>query len=70
MKKIIRTFTVSYIKNTKNLGMVIGLLCDVRKNPLSRKFGFSKKKLKHITETVGIKYVHIPELGIESDKRY
>jgi uncharacterized protein YwgA len=47
----------------------IRLLCDVRKNPLSRKFGFSKKILEHITETVGIKYVHIPDLGIESDQR-
>ncbi|MEL7608820.1 MAG: DUF488 domain-containing protein [Bacillota bacterium] len=47
----------------------IRLLCDVRKNPLSRKFGFSKGKLEHIAETVGIKYVHIPDLGIESDKR-
>ncbi len=47
----------------------IRLLCDVRKNPLSRKFGFSKSKLKHITGTVGIKYVHIPDLGIESNKR-
>lgn len=47
----------------------IQLLCDVRKNPLSRKFGFSKGKLKHITETVSIKYIHIPEVGIDSDKR-
>ena len=47
----------------------VKLLCDVRKNPLSRKYGFSKSKLEHITGTVGIKYIHIPELGIESDKR-
>ena len=47
----------------------IKLLCDVRKNPLSRKFGFSKSKLEHITGMVGIKYIHIPGLGIESDKR-
>jgi len=47
----------------------IKLLCDVRRNPLSRKFGFSKSKLEHITDTVGIKYIHIPDLGIESDKR-
>lgn len=47
----------------------IKLLCDVRKNPLSRKFGFSKSKLEHITSTVGIKYVSIPDLGIETDKR-
>jgi hypothetical protein len=47
----------------------IRLLCDVRKNPLSRKFGFSKGKLERITQTVGIRYIHIPDLGIESDKR-
>jgi uncharacterized protein (DUF488 family) len=47
----------------------IRLLCDVRKNPLSRKFGFSKSKLSHIIQTVGIGYIHIPDLGIESDKR-
>ena len=47
----------------------IRLLCDVRKNPISRKFGFSKGKLSHITETIGIRYIHMPELGIESDKR-
>ena len=47
----------------------IRLLCDVRKNPLSRKLGFSKEKLQHITEQIGIKYVHIPALGIESEKR-
>ena len=45
------------------------MLCDVRKNPLSRKFGFSKAKLQHITEAIGIKYLHIPDLGIESNKR-
>lgn len=47
----------------------VRLLCDVRRNPLSRKFGFSKSKLQHVVETVGIKYIHIPDLGIESNKR-
>lgn len=61
--KSIEEFINTLIKND------IRLLCDVRKNPLSRKFGFSKSKFKHITETVGIKYIHIPDLGIESDKR-
>lgn len=61
--KSIEAFINSLIVNGVNL------LCDVRKNPLSRKFGFSKGKLEHITDTVGIKYVHIPDLGIESDKR-
>ena len=47
----------------------VRLLCDVRKNPLSRKFGFSRGKLKHIAENVGIRYVHVPDLGIDSSKR-
>jgi hypothetical protein len=47
----------------------IRLLCDVRKNPISRKFGFSKSKLARIVKNIGIEYTHIPELGIESDKR-
>tara|TARA_R110000868_G_scaffold97875_2_gene269227 strand:- start:3087 stop:3974 length:888 start_codon:yes stop_codon:yes gene_type:complete len=47
----------------------IKLLCDVRKNALSMKYGFSKSQLKNACEGVGIKYVHIPEVGIDSDKR-
>ena len=47
----------------------VHLLCDVRKNPLSRKFGFSKNRLQHILGQIGIEYRHIPELGIESEKR-
>ena len=47
----------------------VRILCDVRKNPISRKFGFSKTKIKHILEEIGIKYTHIPELGIETEKR-
>jgi len=45
------------------------LLCDIRQNPISRKFGFSKGKLQHIVESIDIRYVHLPELGIESQKR-
>ncbi len=47
----------------------IKLLCDVRKNPFSRKFGFSYKTLSNILQKVGINYVHIPQLGVESNKR-
>lgn len=47
----------------------IKVLCDVRRNPLSMKFGFSKSQLQKACQGVGIEYVHIPELGIESDKR-
>lgn len=61
--KSIESFCNTLIQNG------IRTLCDVRKNPVSRKFGFSKKKLEHIIKTIGINYIHIPELGIESDKR-
>lgn len=47
----------------------VKLLCDVRKNSLSMKYGFSKSQLKNACEGVGIIYEHIPDLGIDSDKR-
>ncbi len=47
----------------------IGVLCDVRRNPVSMKFGFSKRQLQNAVEKLGIAYVHMPELGIESNKR-
>lgn len=47
----------------------IKILVDVRKNPLSRKYGFSKQQLKFMVERLGIEYLHMPELGIETDKR-
>jgi uncharacterized protein (DUF488 family) len=47
----------------------IRVLCDVRNNPLSRKFGFSKSNLQHYLKNINIEYIHIPELGIVSEKR-
>lgn len=47
----------------------IKLLVDVRKNSLSMKFGFSKSLLKKYCESLGIEYIHIPEVGINSDQR-
>ncbi|MGD0910230.1 MAG: DUF488 domain-containing protein [Candidatus Acidiferrales bacterium] len=47
----------------------VTLLCDVRRNPLSRKYGFSKGTLSKACEGVGIRYEHLPELGIASDQR-
>jgi len=47
----------------------IKLLCDVRRNASSMKYGFSKNQLKNACEGVGIKYIHIPEVGINSNKR-
>ncbi len=47
----------------------VKLLVDVRKNPLSMKFGFSKTLLRRYCNSLGIEYSHIPEVGINSDKR-
>lgn len=47
----------------------VKLLVDVRKNPLSMKFGFSKTLLKRYCNSLDIEYLHIPEVGINSDKR-
>jgi len=47
----------------------VTLLCDVRRNPLSRKYGFAKRTLSNACESVGIRYEHLPELGIESEAR-
>lgn len=47
----------------------IRVLCDVRKNSYSMKYGFSKNQLKKACGGVGIDYVHIPEVGIETKKR-
>lgn len=47
----------------------VHLLCDVRKNAYSQKYGFSKAQLEKACRGVGIEYIHIPDLGIDSDKR-
>lgn len=44
-------------------------LVDVRRNPMSMKYGFHKSQLRNICDSVGIKYYHVPELGIQGDKR-
>jgi len=47
----------------------VKVLCDVRKNSYSQKWGFSKSTLQDACEKVGIKFIHIPQLGIESNER-
>ncbi len=51
------------------LGDRVTMLCDVRRNPLSRKYGFSKGTLSLSCEHLDIGYMHLPELGIASDRR-
>jgi uncharacterized protein (DUF488 family) len=45
------------------------LVCDVRRNPHSRKYGFSKRTLAKGCEGVGLRYEHLPQLGIASEDR-
>ncbi|MCY3627502.1 MAG: DUF488 domain-containing protein [Gammaproteobacteria bacterium] len=47
----------------------IKLLFDVRQNPISRKYGFSKKVLSNVCSRLGIEYQHLRELGIEAHLR-
>jgi uncharacterized protein (DUF488 family) len=47
----------------------VKVLVDVRRNPLSMKYGFSKSQLLRYCGNAGIEYVHYPEVGIESEQR-
>ena len=47
----------------------VKVLVDVRNNPLSMKYGFSKSQLKRFCEGLKIHYIHLPEVGIHSDQR-
>jgi uncharacterized protein (DUF488 family) len=47
----------------------IKAVVDVRHNPHSMKYGFSKKSFKKFIENAGMKYIHIRELGIPSSMR-
>ena len=47
----------------------IHLLCDVRCNAFSMKYGFSKKQLLEKCKALNITYCHLSELGIESKSR-
>jgi uncharacterized protein (DUF488 family) len=47
----------------------VSIVIDVRRNPLSMKYGFSKTRFQNYLERAGVAYEHIPELGIASAKR-
>lgn len=47
----------------------VKVLVDVRNNALSMKFGFSKTQLKNFCASLNIEYLHIPEVGIQSNQR-
>ncbi|MBK6463013.1 MAG: DUF488 domain-containing protein [Myxococcales bacterium] len=68
-------FTIGYEGRTQDeyLALLreagVTLRADVRRNPISRKKGFSKSTLAQGCAAVGIRYEHLPELGIASEKR-
>jgi uncharacterized protein (DUF488 family) len=62
-KKSLEQFINELITNN------IKVLIDIRNNPKSMKFGFSGNKISHYLGFLQIKYIHIPELGIESKYR-
>ncbi len=47
----------------------VKVLIDVRRNPISRKQGFSKNRMKRYLNNAGINYIHLPQLGIASHLR-
>jgi uncharacterized protein (DUF488 family) len=47
----------------------VKVLVDVRNNPLSMKYGFSKTLLQRFCNNLGIEYIHYPEVGIQSGQR-
>ncbi|MBW2622007.1 MAG: DUF488 domain-containing protein [Deltaproteobacteria bacterium] len=47
----------------------IEVLVDVRYNPISRVYGFHKSRLSRLCHKIGVRYRHIPELGIPNEMR-
>ena len=45
-------------------------MVNIRNNPLSMKYGFGKRKMKKYSASLGIGYVHISEVGIQSKQRH
>ena len=69
------SFTIGYQGRTVGdyLGMLsraqVTVLCDVRRNAISRKRGFSKRALAGACEQIDIRYEHLPDLGIGAERR-
>jgi hypothetical protein len=53
----------------KLIGKDVRVLVDVRNNPVSMKYGFTKSQLLNACTSVGIEYQHVPEVGIISEQR-
>ncbi len=70
-----RLFTIGYEGNSfenylnRLIQNNVRILCDVRRNPFSRSYGFSQSTLSDTLNKLNIEYLHFPELGIDSKKR-
>lgn len=68
-------YTVGYegvdLDGLLNKLIQVGIRClvDVRYNPVSRAWGFSKKQLSEWCANIGVQYVHLPELGVPGTAR-
>jgi uncharacterized protein YwgA len=68
-------FTAGYegasIDTFLNKLMTAGIvrIIDVRNNPVSRKYGFSKMSLSRLSNNLGIEYINLPALGIPPSNR-
>lgn len=47
----------------------IKLIIDVRANPVSRRYGFSKRQFSDISKRLRLSYHHMPKLGIPKEYR-
>ena len=72
-KKVLYTIGYEGISLEEYLNRLIKndvkVLVDVRCNPVSMKFGFSKNQLIKYCFGLNIEYVHFPQLGIQSEQR-
>ena len=56
-----------FMNRLLRLGIVT--LADVRSFPMSRKYGFARRRLSRIAQYLGIRHIGYPELGIPSVER-
>ena len=73
--KVRAVYTLGYEKESvesffeKLLQEGIQCVVDVRNNPISRKFGFSRRALENFSNKMAMKYYHFPDLGVPTCMR-
>jgi uncharacterized protein (DUF488 family) len=70
-----RLFTIGYQDHTQGSLLAslarlhVTILCDVRRTAVSRKSGFARQTLANACAQAGIRYEHLWQLGIASERR-